>query len=88
MLGALATVTRRAGIVTLSSIVRVVAGRMVTEAVHEVGHLFGLLHCDHPRCVMRRSTAVRDVDAKGSRLCADCRTRLAERSGGSGLEAT
>jgi archaemetzincin len=65
------------------------ATRMVKEAVHEVGHLFGLVHCDHPRCAMRRAAAARDVDAKVSRLCADCRLRLDEAAGsGRRLEAT
>jgi len=26
--------------------------RVLTEAVHELGHTFGLGHCENPRCVM------------------------------------
>jgi hypothetical protein len=38
---------------------------------------------------MRRAAAARDVDAKVSRLCADCRLRLDEAAGsGRRLEAT
>jgi archaemetzincin len=60
----------------------VTAGRLSREAVHELGHTFGLRHCANleggwrPRaCVMARSPSVRAVDAKGLRLCGDCRER-------------
>ena len=52
------------------------AARLGKEAVHEVGHLYGLVHCLRPGCVMQRSASLHDVDAKGGRLCADCRLRL------------
>ena len=46
------------------------------EAVHEVGHLVGLSHCDEPRCVMFFSNTVADTDRKGTALCNDCRAEL------------
>jgi archaemetzincin len=49
--------------------------RVVKECVHEIGHTFGLVHCNSPRCVMARSASVRAVDVKEPRLCADCRRR-------------
>jgi archaemetzincin len=52
--------------------------RVVKEAVHEVGHAFGLVHCHVPRCVMTRAAGVRDVDEKSVELCPRCRRRLAE----------
>ncbi|HEX6974164.1 MAG TPA: hypothetical protein VF147_07180 [Vicinamibacterales bacterium] len=59
------------------------AWRLATEAVHELGHTFGLMHCGSmdgtgrraAPCVMSRSASVRAVDEKSERLCPDCRTR-------------
>ncbi len=50
--------------------------RVVKEAVHELGHCFGLRHCQTPGCVMGRSAGVHDVDEKGQGLCAECRVLL------------
>ncbi len=55
---------------------KVVRERVAKEAVHELGHCFGLRHCQTPGCVMGRSSSVRDVDEKGQGLCIDCRARL------------
>jgi archaemetzincin len=49
-----------------------VRARLVTEAVHELGHTFGLLHCLDPACAMRASTYAEEIDLKTSRLCVDC----------------
>jgi len=55
---------------------RVLRERLAKEAVHELGHCFGLRHCRTSGCVMGRSSSVRDVDEKGQGLCPDCRARL------------
>jgi archaemetzincin len=52
--------------------------RAVKEAVHEVGHTFGLTHCADVRCPMSLSNNVRHVDAKGPTLCATCAGMLNE----------
>ena len=54
------------------------APRLLKTCVHELGHCFGLVHCDDGRCVMRRSTNLAGVDMKSAAFCADCRVRLRE----------
>jgi archaemetzincin len=48
------------------------------EAVHETGHLFGLVHCEADACAMRLSTTVRQIDLKSELLCAACAERAWE----------
>ena len=57
-----------------------IALRLQKEAVHELGHTFGLLHCADARCAMARSPSLRHVDAKSPALCRACRTRSRELS--------
>lgn len=51
--------------------------RLRKEAVHEVGHTFGLVHCSLQECVMHTSTYVEDIDLKGSSFCPACSVVLA-----------
>ncbi len=51
--------------------------RAVVEAVHELGHTFGLAHCENPRCVMHFSNTIADTDRKGPAFCTICRSRAA-----------
>jgi archaemetzincin len=44
--------------------------------IHELGHMFGLVHCHIPPCVMRSSTYVEDIDQKSSHLCSKCRQEI------------
>ncbi len=55
-----------------------IALRLQKEAVHELGHTFGLLHCRDVRCAMARSPSLRHVDAKAPALCRDCREKSLE----------
>ena len=50
--------------------------RATKEAVHEIGHTFGLTHCLNNRCVMHTSNSVRKVDNKDSSFCNSCSTIL------------
>lgn len=50
--------------------------RSLKEAVHELGHTFGLLHCEHYDCAMHSSTTVDDIDVKGATLCHECMRKI------------
>lgn len=46
--------------------------RILTEAIHELGHLFSLKHCHDPDCVMFFSNNLMDTDRKGFHFCSRC----------------
>ena len=50
--------------------------RICKEAIHELSHNFGLLHCDDYRCVMKSSTYVEDIDIKSISFCPLCKEIL------------
>ncbi len=50
--------------------------RLVKEAVHELGHTFGLFHCNRVGCALNASTYVEDIDQKSDMLCAECRKAI------------
>lgn len=50
--------------------------RATTEAVHELGHTWGLEHCPDPRCVMYFSNTMGDTDRKGYQFCPRCYAML------------
>jgi len=52
--------------------------RVLKEAVHELGHTYGLGHCPDPRCVMHFSNSLRDTDVKAAHFCLRCRIQLKE----------
>ena len=47
-------------------------GRLAKEAIHELGHTYGLLHCADTQCVMRSSTYVEQIDLKRKTFCMEC----------------
>lgn len=55
---------------------RIFKERMVKEAVHELGHTYGLDHCHNPKCVMFFSNSLADTDRKGDNLCGSCKSQI------------
>jgi archaemetzincin len=49
--------------------------RVLKEAIHELGHTFGLEHCDN-LCVMRCSNTIDDTDKKPPNYCEACLKKL------------
>ena len=50
--------------------------RALKEALHETGHMFGLVHCADRSCAMSLATNVRQIDMKRAAFCARCAARL------------
>jgi archaemetzincin len=50
------------------------------EALHELGHTFGLVHCPDAACPMSLSTGIVMVDRKGEAFCASCAALVKERT--------
>jgi archaemetzincin len=55
---------------------KLLTDRCSKEVIHELGHMFGLIHCSDPVCVMRSSTYVEDIDQKSQSFCLRCREEL------------
>jgi len=57
---------------TSESDMRLVLQRSYKEIMHEIGHNFGLYHCQNWECVMHSSNNVENIDIKGGYFCSDC----------------
>ncbi len=55
---------------------RLFGERTAKEAVHELGHVCGLDHCDRPGCIMYFSDSISDTDRKGPGFCRLCKERI------------
>jgi archaemetzincin len=51
-------------------------GRIVKEAIHELGHTFNLRHCPEHTCIMHYCRNEEDVDRKSDELCRYCKIML------------
>ncbi len=50
--------------------------RTFKEVNHELGHTFGLRHCQNRECVMSFSNSLLEVDRKSRFFCEECYRRL------------
>lgn len=55
--------------------------RLRKEALHELGHTFGLIHCTARDCVMYLSNTVVNVDSKGRNFCRHCQLMVSSKTG-------
>lgn len=46
--------------------------RAAKVALHELGHLFNLLHCENEKCLMHFSGCVKELDQSSPTLCEYC----------------
>ncbi|MGI0045217.1 MAG: archaemetzincin family Zn-dependent metalloprotease [Nitrososphaeraceae archaeon] len=60
----------------LESDVNLFHQRVTTEAVHELGHMFRLSHCERRSCVMHFSNSLHDTDFKHFTFCNRCAVLL------------
>jgi archaemetzincin len=49
--------------------------RTLKEILHELGHTFGLVHCQNYTCAMTSSSYVEGIDLKKARFCKPCQAR-------------
>jgi len=53
-----------------------VAQRAAVEALHELGHVAGLMHCPDNACLMRFCPSVEGIDNRGEIFCGRCAPSL------------
>ncbi len=58
---------------------KILINRVIKEAIHELGHTFGLVHCSNSQCVICFSPNVLSVDQKEHNFCPLCQEILANR---------
>ncbi len=61
--------------------------RSTKEAVHELGHTFGLGHCANPFCVMYFSNSIFETDRKKSLFCNKCHFKVQRFAAELGVES-
>ncbi|MDD1704954.1 MAG: archaemetzincin family Zn-dependent metalloprotease [Methanoregula sp.] len=53
--------------------------RLTKEGAHELGHLFGLAHCNNHECIMFKPDTLDELDGKKKMFCPVCRGQLEAR---------
>lgn len=61
--------------------------RLIKEAVHELGHTFGLRHCQDYRCAMASAHAVEWIDLREAAPCQACSVQTNRRCSLANAEA-
>jgi archaemetzincin len=50
--------------------------RALKEVVHELGHTFGVSHCENHLCVMHFSNSIVETDIKSTQFCKSCLNKI------------
>lgn len=58
---------------------RLLVERYLKEALHELGHTFGLTHCRDKGCVMSLSITTEHIDRKRGEMCHSCHIRVLDK---------
>ncbi len=58
--------------------------RTIKEAIHELGHTYGLGHCNIPTCVMYFSNTLEETDRKSDQFCSRHQAQLNQALGKQG----
>jgi len=53
--------------------------RALKEALHELGHAYGLIHCIRYECAMHFSPTVKEIDKKKASFCPSCKNFMEEK---------
>ena len=53
--------------------------RAIKEAMHQLGHTYGLGHCWAPRCAMFPTNSLKDTDTKQAFFCYECHRKLKDK---------
>ncbi|XP_038633279.1 arylsulfatase G-like isoform X5 [Scyliorhinus canicula] len=67
---------RRCGKVCLSSLRMTGGGHLFVTLTHEIGHIFGMHHCQWLQCVMQGSNHLEESDRRPIDLCPICLRKL------------
>ncbi len=76
-----------AGVVSIARLrgdTEIARRRVVTEVLHQTGHLIGLSYCEDSRCVMANAQSLSEAERRLPQLCNNCRnelTRVRKQSG-------
>ncbi len=68
-----------AGVVSIARLrgdTEVARRRVVTEVLHQTGHLIGLSYCEDTRCVMANAQSLSEAERRMPQLCNNCKNEL------------
>jgi len=73
-----ADIAGRRALISLTRLRQEFYGLPLKEAVHELGHTYGLKHCPNSACVMHFSNSLHDTDLKGWNFCHTCHEKISQ----------